>query len=75
MSYTEVDMSTAHNDGWRARDAEIENLEAEIEHLKAGLHDCRLCYHYHEGYIPCKAVAKCEKGNLWTRTKVIQVWA
>jgi hypothetical protein len=37
--------------------------------------DCRLCDHYRAGYIPCKATAKCEKGNQWTRTKVIQVWA
>jgi hypothetical protein len=56
---------------------EIESLEAEIKHLKAGLHDCRLCYHYmHSAYMPsCESPMKCKKGHLWTRTKVIQMWA
>ena len=36
--------------------------------------DCRVCDHYIAGYIPCTSTGQCRGGDMWTRTKVIQVW-
>ena len=36
--------------------------------------DCRLCDYFRGGYMPCVSVAQCRKGELWTRTKTIQLW-
>ena len=36
--------------------------------------DCRVCDYYKGGYIPCTSIAVCRGGDLWTRTRTIQVW-
>jgi len=36
--------------------------------------DCRVCDHYVAGYLPCKSTGQCRGGDMWTRTKVVQVW-
>jgi hypothetical protein len=38
--------------------------------------DCRVCDNYMaSSYMPsCGSTTKCEGGNLWTRTKIVQVW-
>jgi hypothetical protein len=36
--------------------------------------DCRVCDYYVAGYMPCTSTRQCIGGDMWTRTKTIQVW-
>jgi hypothetical protein len=59
---------------------QIEYLKAQVKlyHEKFNsvqpLIDCRVCDYYVAGYMPCTSTIKCN-GDLWTRTKTVQIWA
>ena len=59
---------------------QIEYLKAQVRMYREKwetvqpLIDCRVCDHYHGGYMPCHLTAECVDGRGWTRTKVIQVF-
>lgn len=36
--------------------------------------DCRLCDYFRGGYLPCVSTAKCRNGDMWNRTKIVQLW-